>query len=94
MKIDIENYRIESDQNCFVVKKIGKHGPESKKAGEENVLDIKYYPDFEQCLKSVARSMLLESSATSLYQAATEIVKLNEMITRLFSVEIRKPKRS
>jgi len=80
MKINIENFIIESDAKCFQLIEIKKKGDENKNAGEEYRNVVGYYVDFDSVLRALCRQKLLRSNVTTLEGVFRELAEIQYLL--------------
>ena len=82
MKADIGNYTITSDATSYNLYERRTMGEKSKKAGEEYMDVVGYYPTLEMTLRFIPEKALMRGDAQGLNEVATEIRKYRELIEK------------
>lgn len=80
MKINIGDYKIESDNNCFMLK-AKRVVQESKLTKEENIgkevySTIAYYQNIEGVLKAIPRQVLLDNNDLKVIIEKLNVIKI------------------
>ncbi|MGM0377544.1 MAG: hypothetical protein ACQEQ0_12290 [Bacteroidota bacterium] len=80
-----KNYEVETDPHCWILYRIGKSGPESKKPGEKTRTPIGYYIALSNLLTALPDRVLLNSNAQRLPEAVKELQGIGWELTQLIN---------
>jgi len=79
MKIDLGDFEITNDTECFMLRTKAKT---HTKAGKEYNQIIGWYPSLEALFDQLPERVLLKSEATTLKQVIEEVKQLHKLVTK------------